>query len=130
MPKLPAAKFDTLAQFLAHDRHVLRFYGYWDDRDHLFGDVRDMVLLYHLADDTIEVQERLPPNSGRDKIPFFLRRIRVPKEVPHPKRHGEEIKNNHTVLNIFARNYFEGHLINDRLRVGTSRIMSLMTGSW
>ena len=47
---------DTLKQFLDHDRHVLRFYCYWDDRDEMFGDVRYMTLHYYLADDTIEVR--------------------------------------------------------------------------
>jgi len=54
-PLRPYDPMDTLKQFLDHDRHVLRFYCYWDDRDEMFGDVRYMILHYYLADDTIEV---------------------------------------------------------------------------
>ena len=54
-PLRPYDPMDTLKQFLDHDRHVLRFYCYWDDRDETFGDVRYMTLHYYLADDTIEV---------------------------------------------------------------------------
>ena len=59
-PLRPYDPMDTLKQFLDHDRHVLRFYCYWDDRDEMFGDVRHMTLHYYLADDTIEVLRRLP----------------------------------------------------------------------
>jgi len=54
-PLRPYDPMDTLKQFLDHDRHVLRFYCYWDDRDEMFGDVRYMTLHYYLSDDTIEV---------------------------------------------------------------------------
>ena len=54
-PLRPYDPMDTLKQFLDHDRHVLRFYCYWDDRDEMFGDVRYMIMHYYLADDTIEV---------------------------------------------------------------------------
>ena len=54
-PLRPYDPMDTLKQFLDHDRHVLRFYCYWDDRDEMFGDVHYMILHYYLADDTIEV---------------------------------------------------------------------------
>ena len=56
-PLRPYEKYDTLKQFLDHDRHVLRFYCYWDDTDNMFGDQRQMVLHYFLADDTIEIRE-------------------------------------------------------------------------
>jgi len=32
-PLRPYEKRDTLRQFLDHDRHVLRFYCVWDDRE-------------------------------------------------------------------------------------------------
>jgi hypothetical protein len=64
-PLRPYEKHDTLKQFLDHDRHVLRFYCYWDDTESMFGDPREMVLHYFLADDTIEIREVIPPNSGK-----------------------------------------------------------------
>ena len=73
-PLRPYEKMDTLKQFIDHDRHVLRFYCYWDDKENMFGDSRYLVLHYFLADDTIEILERVPANSGRDAVPMFLRR--------------------------------------------------------
>lgn len=70
-PLRPYEKHDTLKQFLDHDRHVLRFYCYWDDTESMFGDPREMVLHYFLADDTIEIREVIPPNSGAFLIPYF-----------------------------------------------------------
>ena len=45
----------------------------------MFGDVRELVLHYFLADDTIEIREVIRANSGRDAAPKFLRRSKVPK---------------------------------------------------
>ena len=45
----------------------------------MFGDAREMELHYFLADDTIELLERIPPNSGRDAVSTFLKRARLPK---------------------------------------------------
>lgn len=42
-PLRPYDPMDTYKQFLDHDRHVLRFYCYWDDRESMFGDIRYMV---------------------------------------------------------------------------------------
>ncbi len=41
----------------------------------MFGDLREMELHYFLADDTVEILEKVPPNSGRDAVPVFLRRL-------------------------------------------------------
>lgn len=78
-PKKPSVIVDTFGQFLKNDRKVLRFYAYWDDREAMFGDLRELVLYYFLADDTIEVKEIFPKNSGRDAPSKFLRRTKVPK---------------------------------------------------
>ena len=45
----------------------------------MFGDVRELVLHYFLADDTMEIREVIRANSGRDAAPKFLRRSKVPK---------------------------------------------------
>lgn len=47
----------------------------------MFGDQRTLVLHYFLADDTIELQEKIPPNAGRDAQPMFLRRAKLPKVI-------------------------------------------------
>jgi len=54
-PRRPYERLDTMKQFLEHDRKVLRFYCYWDDTESMFGNLREMVLHYFLADDTMEI---------------------------------------------------------------------------
>lgn len=34
---------------------------------------------YFLADDTIEIKEKMPPNSGTEAGPMFLKRMRIPR---------------------------------------------------
>ncbi|XP_061580290.1 EF-hand domain-containing family member C2 [Cololabis saira] len=78
-PLHPYERRDTLKQFLDHDRELLRFYCYWDDSESACGDLRELILLYFLADDTIEILEVIPPNSGRDARTKFLHRSKLPK---------------------------------------------------
>lgn len=70
----------TLKKFLENDRRVLRFYCVWDDSSSLFGDLRKMVVNYFLSDDTIEIREQIPANSGRGSNTLFLRRCKLPKD--------------------------------------------------
>lgn len=78
---VPKPEMLKLRQFLANDGHVLRFYAYWDDRNRPFGDLRQFVINYFLADDTMEVNETLKQNDGRHHFPSFVRRSQIPKEV-------------------------------------------------
>lgn len=78
-PKNPKRTIDTLGDFLKYDRQVLRFYGYWDDTDSLYGIVHDLEIHYFLCDNTMEIKENVPENSGRDTGLMFLRRMKVPK---------------------------------------------------
>lgn len=78
-PLRPYERQDTLKQFLDHDRNVLRFDCFWDDTESMFGDPRELVLHYFLADDTIEIREVIYANSGRDATPKFLHRSKLPK---------------------------------------------------
>ena len=116
-PLRPYEKHDTLKQFLDHDRHVLRFYCYWDDTESMFGDPREMILHYFLADDTIEIREVIPPNSGRDAAPMFLRRGKMPKNVEALKQPGKVT--DRTVLNVFGPTGHGGRYILDSLKVCT-----------
>ncbi|KAI9105373.1 hypothetical protein DFS34DRAFT_6512 [Phlyctochytrium arcticum] len=72
----------SLKKFLENDRRVLRFYCVWDDTNSVFGDLRQMVVHYYLCDDTIEIREHIPANSGRDSNTLFLRRSKLPKRMP------------------------------------------------
>lgn len=76
-PKYPTAKDFRFAKFLQNDRNVLRFTGYWEEQNSSV--VRILEVLYHLADDTIEIKEKLPPNSGRISNGMFLKRAKLPK---------------------------------------------------
>ncbi|XP_053168976.1 EF-hand domain-containing family member C2 isoform X2 [Hemicordylus capensis] len=100
-PLRPYERFDTLRQFLEHDGHVLRFYGVWNDTETMFGDVRELVLHYFLADDTIEIKEVIPVNSGRDAVPLFLNRQKLPKYAPVGLYQPGTITDR-TVLNVFG----------------------------
>ncbi|XP_012373313.1 EF-hand domain-containing family member C2 [Octodon degus] len=100
-PRRPYESFDTLKQFLQYEGKVLRFFCMWDDTDSLFGDHRELVLHYFLADDTVEIREILPDNSGRDAKTFFLRRSKLPKYGP-PGLHQPGQITNHSVLNVFG----------------------------
>ncbi|XP_050405661.2 EF-hand domain-containing family member C2 [Patella vulgata] len=115
-PLRPYEKHDTLKQFLDHDRHVLRFYCYWDDSDSMFGDPREMILHYFLADDTMEMREVIPPNSGRDNVAVFLRRGKMPKDVESVQQPG--VKTDRTVLNVFGPMGHGGRYILDSLKTG------------
>ncbi|KAI5935620.1 EF-hand domain-containing family member C2 isoform X1 [Manis javanica] len=81
-PLRPYESFYTLKQFLEYDRKVLRFFCLWDDSDSFLGECRELILHYFLSDDTIEIKEVLPDNSGRHAVPFFLQRRKLPKYGP------------------------------------------------
>ncbi|XP_031554870.1 EF-hand domain-containing family member C2-like [Actinia tenebrosa] len=119
-PLRPYEKEDTLKQFLQYDRRVLRFYCLWDDSDSMFGDAREMILHYFLADDTVEIREVINPNAGRDAAPVFLRRQKLPKE-PVPLHQPGEITGR-TVLNVFGPMGHGGRWILDSLKTGAVHI--------
>ncbi|KAK3754025.1 hypothetical protein QZH41_020312, partial [Actinostola sp. cb2023] len=115
-PLRPYEKEDTLKQFLQYDRRVLRFFCLWNDTDSMFGDARQMTLHYFLADDTVEIREVIPPNSGRDAVPMFLRRQKLPKEPMSLCQPGEIT--GRTVLNVFGPMGHGGRWILDSLKTG------------
>lgn len=114
-PLRPYERVDTLKQFLDHDRHVLRFNCVWDDRDTKFGELRRFKLHYYLADDTIELLEVLPPNSGRDSGSVFLTRQKLPMDIIQLGKPGD--KPTRTVLNVIGNFFDGGRYILDNLKV-------------
>ncbi|XP_028991577.1 EF-hand domain-containing family member C2 [Betta splendens] len=115
-PLRPYERHDTLKQFLEQDRNVLCFYCFWDDTESTYGDLRELVLHYFLADDTIEIREVVSPNSGRDTVPKFLRRSKLPKHSTRMKQPGEIT--DRTVLNVFASPSKGKCFILDSLKTG------------
>lgn len=114
-PLRPYERIDTLKQFLDHDRHVLRFNAIWDDRDSTFGDLREFIIHYYMADDTIEILEVIPPNSGRDTTSVFLARQKLPKDLTQMGKPGD--KPQRTVLNVIGNFFDGGRYILDNLKV-------------
>ncbi|KAK5607935.1 EF-hand domain-containing member C2, partial [Crenichthys baileyi] len=116
-PLRPYERRDTLKQFLDYDRKILRFYCFWDDTENMFGDPRELILHYYLADDTIEIFEVIPPDSGREHVPKFLCRSKVPKRSPvQMKLPGETT--DRTVLNVVASKNQGQRFILDSLNTG------------
>jgi hypothetical protein len=76
--------------FFEYDRKVLRFYGVWDSRGALFGDIVRVKLHYTLADDMIEIVAMRERNNGRDPMVTLLKKCYVMKKIkpgsppPHP----------------------------------------------
>lgn len=62
-----------LEQFLKNDRKVLRFYSYWDDHTR-YGARQYQVVHFFLSDNTVEMLEQYPRNSGRDAFPVLFKR--------------------------------------------------------
>ncbi|KPI95569.1 EF-hand domain-containing family member C2 [Papilio xuthus] len=111
-PTYRPPKPTPLKQFLEHDREILRFFGYWDNRETYFGKIHHLEIHYYLADDTIEILEQLPPNSGVESGPMFLKRMHLPRNIPRPEMSGGPKPESYTpadlsigaVLNVYGRN--------------------------
>jgi Ca2+-binding EF-hand superfamily protein len=115
-PLRPMERIDTLRQFLDHDRQVLRFGCYWDDRGiddygNEEGECREMILHYFLGDDTIEIRDVIRPNAGRDAVPVFVRRSKLPRQGH--RLHQPGVETDRTVLNVCSSR----HLL-DSLKTG------------
>ncbi|XP_075583157.1 EF-hand domain-containing family member C2 [Pelecanus crispus] len=117
-PLRPYERIDTLKQFLEHNGHVLRFFCVWDDPESMFHDPRELVLHYYLSDDTIDIKEIVPVNSGRDAVPLFLRRDKLPKYAPTGLYQPGTITSR-TVLNVFGKSVGDrGRYILDNRKTG------------
>lgn len=66
-----------MQQFLEWDRKVCRFYAVLDDMSLPQFERRPFIILYFLADDTVEIREQYPLNCGRDSFPIFFRRAKM-----------------------------------------------------
>jgi len=116
-PKRPYEHYDTRGQFLKHDRQVLRFNAMWDDTENEFGDIHKLVVHYYLADDTIEILEVLPPNSGRDAPSIFLKRQKLPRVTPDMPLPGARTER--TILNVFGPALKGNRHLLDSLKTGS-----------
>ena len=78
-----------------------------DDED----EYREVILHYFLADDTLEIREVMRPNSGRDAVPVFVKRAKLPKNSQAVFPPG--VITSRTVLNVTLENH-----ILDSLKTG------------
>lgn len=115
--KLKAKKReDSLGKFLENDRKVLRFYGYWDDQETVFGYLHRLEILYFLADDTIEIREVTTEANGKTTRFTFLHREKIPKTykgLPMPGANSTS-----TVLNVLGTGLQGGRYVKDPLSCG------------
>ncbi|KAJ3028205.1 UNVERIFIED_CONTAM: EF-hand domain-containing protein 1 [Siphonaria sp. JEL0065] len=115
-PSLAKDHNDKLRRFLENDRKVLRFFCIWDDRESMFGEMREFVIHYYLVDDCVEVREVKKPNNGRDPFPILLRKQRLPKSFTELSDVNDTSKYTWKdfkiggVINVLGRNF----LIRDR----------------
>ncbi|XP_001361933.3 EF-hand domain-containing family member C2 [Drosophila pseudoobscura] len=112
-------KRHSFAQFLEFDRRVLKFHGYWNDRSE-FGDVRKLEICYYLADDTIDIKEKFPRNSGREGPSTFLKRGKLPKEFSGPTQPGQQTSV--TLLNVLGSNMRDVRYVADPLNTGQKQV--------
>ena len=67
----------NMQQFMEKDRKVCRFYAIHDDLITGQFERRPFLIMYFLADDTIQIREQYPLNCGRDAFALFCKRQRV-----------------------------------------------------
>ena len=67
---------DKYGKFLTLDRHVLRFFAIWDDREQLFGEARKFLIHFYMSDDTMEIKE--VHEEGYPKVLIFRLILWIP----------------------------------------------------
>ncbi|XP_064220635.1 EF-hand domain-containing family member C2 [Aotus nancymaae] len=118
-PLRPYKSFDTRKRFLQYHGKILRFFCLWVDSGSMLGDRRELILHYYLCDDTIEIKELLPDNSGRDSVKMFLRRSKLPKN-DHTRVYQPGQITDRVILNFcgdLKRNQEDGYLL-DKYKLG------------
>lgn len=101
---------EDMQQFMEWDRKVCRFYAVFDDLLLPQFERRPFVILYFLADDTIEIREQYPLNCGRAPFPIFFRRRKIPRgpvEVNGPMRNAKKKSENVQVTDLSVGNLHE-----------------------
>ncbi|XP_046392525.1 EF-hand domain-containing family member C2-like [Ischnura elegans] len=121
LAKKPAYTQHTLSKFLAHDRQVLRFWGYWDDRHSPDGLLHRLRIQFYLSDDTVDIKEETSESSGLEMGPIFLKRSKLPKEFTTIGLPGDDFGNPLIVLNVLGESIRKGHYIYDSMASGRDK---------
>lgn len=64
---------NKLGKFLKFGTSCLKFKAYWDDRQSIGGDIRDLILHFYLCDDTIQINEI--DDQGKSSILYKRRKL-------------------------------------------------------
>ena len=75
-----ASPHPKMRQWLENDRKVARFFAVLDETENAkVVERRPFVVLYFMADDTIQVREEYSPNCGREEFSVFIKRTKIPR---------------------------------------------------
>ncbi|CAH1732020.1 unnamed protein product [Aphis gossypii] len=87
-----------------YDSLILRFRGYWDNRDQMEGELHFYEVLYYLTDDTMELVEEIVDETRVTGIrhKMVVRRQRLPTEGPWCLQPGYNVKQD--ILNVMSTN--------------------------
>ncbi|RNE99120.1 protein associated with the ribbon compartment of flagellar microtubule [Trypanosoma rangeli] len=115
--KHPTEDIIAAKKFLKHNiNEHLTFLALWDDRENLRGDLRFCVIRIYLENDTFEIMEIRPENSGRIGGVTLLGCQRVPRPgVDMQKTRFQE----HTFGVIMKRDF----LVADDMRIGETYVI-------
>lgn len=88
-----ATENKTRAGYLKYDNKQLKFLAVWDDRDHLYGEIINYVIVYYLADDTIEIQVK-SSNDYTQSGSRLVKRSKLPKNGEYLNQLGSSPNDN------------------------------------
>lgn len=107
------SKQNKLKKFPELIGKVLRFNGYFRIQFPYTDDSRDLILIYYLSDDTIQINQIIEPNSGFDGSSIFLRRMKIPINWSlNANLPGNET--NLSILNVLGENFLKGRFVTDK----------------
>lgn len=91
--------------FIQYGNQTLKFHCVWDNTSNLYGDRLDFSLVYHLCDDTIEINSLSTGNSKSEQFSRLLKRSRLPKSM-HNLVLGESDNATTDNFNISSTEYY------------------------
>jgi hypothetical protein len=78
--------------FIAYGNSVLKFLCYWDDTKSMYGKRHEYAIIYHLADDTVDITA-VQRNSDGGECKQLLKRAKLPKSGGGQRTNGEFLPN-------------------------------------
>ncbi|CAN0301699.1 unnamed protein product, partial [Ectocarpus fasciculatus] len=78
--------------FIAYGNSVLKFLCYWDDSASMYGKRHEYAVVYHLADDTVDITS-VSKNTDGGECKQLLKRAKLPKPTQGGASDGEFLHN-------------------------------------